>query len=183
MKIKFLRVVSILLFLQLPVFAELKLFEFKDKRVSIDSSKDWQIAEYLFNSPISILGPVKSGRRPVITFNPTTVEGFVFKKEELVKEAAQYQEGRQQWLKKNNGKLIKFLPYTNQNWPHVGEVHFVGYEYELMNQHFIEVDYFFNCQNELSNFHVLMTKEQNATHEASVNKIIKSIKCLQTDPL
>lgn len=178
MKITLLRVFSLLLLLQLQAAAELKLFNFKDKRVSIDGPNDWQIAEYLFNSPITYLGPFKDGRRPIITFNPTTVESFVFNKEKLKKEQMIYQDGRKKWLDKNHAKLKAFIPYSSTQWLNVGEVHTVGVEYEMMNQHFYEVEYFFNCKNELSNFHVLMTKEQKQEYEAQINLIIRSIKCL-----
>lgn len=179
MKITLLRCFSLLLVLQLQVVAELKLFNFKDKRISIDGPNDWQTAEYLFNSPITFLGPFANSRRPVITFNPTTVEGYVFDKAKLQKEQTLYQDGRKKWIEKNHGTLKSFIAYQTLQWPHVGEVHKVGVVYELAGNHFIETEYFFNCKNELSNFHVLMTVEQEKLYAQDATLIMRSIKCLE----
>lgn len=179
MKIKLLAVVSIFNFLICSTYAELKVFNLKDKRVSIDAPKGWQTAEYMFGSPISLLGPFKNGRRPVVTFNPTTIENYSFDSKELKNSEKSYQTGRIAWLEKNHGKLIRFLDYKASKWLNIPEVHFIGYQYEMLGENFRELSYFFNCQNEVVNYHVLATDEQYASYSKEIEQILNSTNCLK----
>src|SRR3989344_4423555 len=87
----------------------------------------WQTANTLFGIPLTLLGPEKAGRRPVITIVPTGKAEIVKDRKNKQKLETEYRLGREAWLKKNHGKSIEYYPYVQENKKNGDEITQMGF--------------------------------------------------------
>ncbi|WP_034719472.1 hypothetical protein [Bacteriovorax sp. DB6_IX] len=159
------------------VYGNLKNFSVNNENLKIATPKNWQVAKGFLSSAYTFFGPYKDGRRPVVSLNETKLGDYNFNPKELEKTQNEYREGRLKWLKRNKGGLLHFIPYKNIKWPHIGEVHSIGYNYTLLGQQFEERTYFFKCKKKVFNYSVLMTLKQKKNHNQTILDLMKSTKC------
>ncbi|WP_127716576.1 hypothetical protein [Halobacteriovorax sp. HLS] len=155
-----------------------KKFNLKNDKISLHYPSNWQFAYNFLSTPLTLFGPVKDGRRPVISINNSSVKNFSFDKKNLSENQDSYKSGRLKWLKKNNGKFVRFSGYRISKWKNINEVHSIGYSYTIEKDLFLEKSYFFNCNGNLFNINTLMTWEQNKRHGKEIKKILTSLECL-----
>jgi len=177
LKTSFIPLLTLALGASQQVYGNLKNFSVNNENLKISTPKSWQIAKAFLNSSYTLFGPFENGRRPVISLNKTELGNYKFDKTALKKTQREYREGRLKWLKRNKGGLLGFIPYKIENWPHVGEVHWIGYNYNLLDNAFEERTYFFKCNKKVFNFSVLMTLKQKKTHLKTIESILRSTKC------
>jgi hypothetical protein len=168
-----------LLLLSNNSYSSFKKFKIEDKTISIYYPKSWQFAYNFLSTPLTLFGPVKNNKRPVISVTNSTLKNFSFEKTKLSKNQQSYKDGRLRWLKKNKGKFVRFSGYRISKWNKIKEVHSIGYSYTIANELYLEKSYFFNCNEELYNITTLMTWEQNKEHGKQIKKMISSINCLK----
>lgn len=170
----------------LPIFMLLTIFSFTsharvfqiEKQVfKIKVPKNWQVAKHMFGSTLTLLGPYKKHRRPVMTLEGLPIKSHIFNKKKLENSQVAYQQERKQWLEKNKGEHLSFTKYAVLNWKSLGEVHTIGHSYKSLGNVFFEQSYFFNCNDNLYNISTLMTRNQKSMNNQTMQKIFNSIEC------
>ena len=154
-----------------------KNFKVEDQNISMLYPDNWQFAYNFLSTPLTLFGPVKSNKRPVISITNSAIRNFSFNKKSLSKNQKSYKDGRLKWLKKNKGKFVRFSGYRITKWDKINEVHSIGYSYTIANELYLEKSYFLNCNKTLYNITTLMTWEQNKEHGTQIKKMISSINC------
>lgn len=170
-------VISGLLILSTNSYSLTKTFSVEKQNISILYPKNWQFAYNFLSTPLTLFGPIKNEKRPVISVTNSALKNFSFNKKKLSSNQQSYKDGRLKWLKKNQGKFVRFSGYRISKWNNISEVHSIGYSYTIANDLFLEKSYFFNCNKTLYNITTLMTWEQNKEHGKQIKKMISSIDC------
>jgi hypothetical protein len=171
---------SLLLFLMFATstFAEIRNFDFKKGNVTVDIPKEWNSVVGYLGIPLTLMGPMKEGSRPLIYVTPT---GVVIDKpmdaQKISQTQDEYKQGRENWLKKQNGTAVKYYPYNNLDWPNNRNVHKIGYTYRITKGEFTEYSYYVTCNNKLYHYKSLMKTDVEKEHSQTVDTILQSIKC------
>ncbi|MBL6990894.1 MAG: hypothetical protein ISR65_14005 [Bacteriovoracaceae bacterium] len=139
---------------------------------------NWQTAKNLFGLPLSVLGPSKFGGRPIISITPTTITKIQLDPQDLKNDQSKYRQGRQKWLDKMKGKLIKYYPYKRVVWENMTSVDQIGFRYRLSKGEFVEFSYFAICNKELFHIKTLNRVKHEKVYRATIDKILKSISCI-----
>ncbi len=176
-KFKYIQLVTLSLIFSFAAEGKLKKIQVNNENLVIDTPNNWQIAKHFLNSQYTFFGPYKDGRRPVFSVNKTTLKDYSFNKQQLESSQVNYQSGRKDWLKKNKGRLLRFIPYKEVNWKHIKKVQSIGYNYILLDESFEERTYFFKCAGKVFNYTTLMTLNEKRIYKSVVDKILESTKC------
>ena len=158
--------------------AEISVYKINKVNFRIDRPIDWQVAPDFLGSDLTLLGPFKNGRRPIITFSSIPLSDYHFDSDHLKKTEANYHSGRIIWLKKNNGSPIDFYSYKKLNWNSLKNIHGIGYKYKIGTNIFEEMSYFFKCKNKVFNISTLISDKQQKENKFKIEKILNSLSCL-----
>lgn len=94
----------------------------------------------------------------------------------LKKDEASYLEGKKNWAKKVNAKIIKAKPYETFINAHGHKVHQIGVQYLFKKKLYSENSYYVECRDK-----TLILKSlnlvKNFKHQVSFNRIAKEINC------
>jgi hypothetical protein len=142
---------------------------------SFDISTKWKVSKDVLGIPISFSGPVNNGKRPMIMFTPTQIKKIKFTKGQFKKDMAEYKSSRKRWVKKHNGKLLKFDGFSLQK-KNGREFHRVGFHYNISKNKFSEASYYVVCKKGLFHLKYLVSNEQTR-FVPEIEKAIVSFKC------
>ena len=81
------------------------------KRFSIDIPQNWQMMKDFYGVPFTFLGPAEAhSNRPTIQIIPSDQKAFRIDKKRMKTFDVKHKRGKEAWLKKVNGHLIKYEP-------------------------------------------------------------------------
>jgi hypothetical protein len=158
--------------------ADISVYEVNKIKFSIDKPGNWQMAPDFLGSDLTLLGPFKNDRRPIITFSSIPLGDYHFDSDDLKKNEANYHSGRISWLKKNKGTPIDFYSYKKLNWSSIKNIHGIGYKYKIGKNTFEEMSYFFKCRSKIFNISTLISENQQKENKFKIESILNSLTCL-----
>ena len=143
--------------------------------VSVEIPLGWETAEGLFGIPLTLLGPEMSGTRPTIAIQPTEKSGGL-DPNEMKAEQAGYQAGRETWVKKQDGKIQKFIPYTFEKTKNA-ELHRMGVQYQIAGLRFTEWSVHLFCNQKLYFVKALFESKHPIADQKAAELAIRSFNC------
>ena len=143
--------------------------------VSMQVPAGWETAEGLFGIPLTLLGPEVSGTRPTVAIQPTEKTGGLDPKE-MKADQAGYQAGREAWVKKQDGKVLKFIPYAFEKTSSA-ELHRMGVEYQISGIHFTEWSIHLFCKQKLFFVKAIFEAKHPVSDQKAAETAIRSFKC------
>ncbi len=152
-------------------------FQLDKATISVVVPSDWQAAKNLFGMPLTIVGPMVSSGRPVVSFTPTGIKELKFDPKKLEENYVQYKNGREEWLQTHSGKSIEYYPYTNFKNSNGLEVHKVGYSYEMGEIKFWEFSYYILCKDHLYNAKILLRHSHGEKLLKVAEDLVGSFEC------
>lgn len=161
-----------------------QVFKFEDgDQVGLEIPRGWQTAKNIFGIPLSIIGPEhreRTGgiRRPVLMVMPTGERTRGFSEKNLRDEQKDYQIGRKAWLAKHDGTAIQFFPYQKTRWPHVSQVHKIGYHYLVGQTQMVEQSYYVVCKQKLYHVKSMFTPDHLFKYKKELDHTLRSFKCI-----
>ena len=158
-------------------------YELQNQKFSVDLQDGWKGVENIAGNPLVIFGPEnkESGNRTVMLFTPTGVEDSKNFFSGAKGNSEKYKDGREDWLKENEGKALSYDPYQEEKWTGVEKAHFFGFHYELDTGNFYERSVYLLCGgNKIFHVKSLVAAEDETKHNAIVDQTIKSLKCEKT---
>lgn len=171
---------KILLFIYfiIPSLAIADNFVLKPGEIEINVPWGWETAKNLFGVQLMIAGPMENERRPVVTIDSTHFS-YEFNSKDLMNDQGSYRMGRLNWIMKNSGKVIDFLPYKIETLEDGIKDHVIGYKYEMDGVQFVERSHYIPCKKVLFNIKVLLPLAQEEEYSSKINKMIKSFECVR----
>lgn len=152
-------------------------FKMKNGSISFLVPEKWENAKGLFGIQLMFLGPMKSENRPVVTVESTDFTGMHFDHEALEKNQKEYQEGREAWLKKYDGKSLEFFKYQKKELKPKVTDHNIGYRFEIGANEFIEHSHYISCGSNLYHLKTLVRANEESANKASLEQILNSFNC------
>jgi len=143
--------------------------------IQLVTPPSWTVLEKKFRMPLVVLGPRLLGSNFRPTLDLSQIEGIP---QDLLDpklfpgfEKA-FKKGKTDWINGKGGKLIRFVPYRTEAWPHVPIVHTLEFQYRWDEQDFLERTFYFNCGAHSYHMKALipMTPEKDA-----VEKVLQSV--------
>jgi len=119
---------------------------------------------------------LKKKKRTIIAITPTGRKFSELSKIDFSKDQKNYEKGRAQWVKKYEGKIIKFLKYKENPLIKIKESHQYGYQYAFQDTNKEEITIFANCNKELVHFKIMSDLNDKESRDQAVN-ILNSIEC------
>ncbi len=165
------------IFINFNVYGQVTNFLVRENNIKLHTPKQWQVAKNFLGGEVTLLGPVKNKRRPIIMLKYIPLKNYFIDENRLEETQEKYQAGRIKWLKKNKAKLNGFVQYKKNNWKKKRDVHTIGYSYTANNLVYIEMNYFFKCEEQVFNLSTLMTQEQLKTNLKTVQNFFDAVDC------
>jgi hypothetical protein len=152
-------------------------FVFEKCSISISVPKDWQSARDMFGMPLTLMGSELNGGRPVVTITPTGLRDFKFDQKSLEQNQNEFKNGREEWLKNQNGKSLVYYPYKVEHKKNNLEIHRIGYSFEITEIKYIENTYYIFCAGQLFHLTTLLRQSHEKNYERTVEEVIGSFDC------
>ncbi len=135
----------------------------------------WETAEGLFGIPLTLLGPEVTETRPTVVIQPTGQVGGLDSKD-MKANQADYQAGRNAWVKKQAGEVVQYLPYQFEKTEKL-ELHRMGVKYQIAGITFTEWSIHLFCNQKLFFVKALFeAKHQQVDQERAIASI-RSLEC------
>jgi hypothetical protein len=144
--------------------------------VSLSLPLNWQSVLDLYGMPLTILGPTVDGSRPVISFTPTKLN-LKFYQKSLEQNYYEYKNGREEWVKESDGKVLEFFPYTVEKGHDGMEIHRVGYSYSINTSTYFEYSYYILCGEKLFHAKSILKKTHLQEFQKNIEDIVGSFDC------
>ena len=169
-----------LLYSVLFVFSlQSKNFDLSDNKFSINYPKSWRQESNLFSFSILLLGPMKDGVRDIVGINQTGVDNKKIGMQKLMS-MKEFKKGRQEWIKKFKGEIIKFPPYKELEWKGIKKSYTFGMDYIVSDQFYRMLSYYVTCKQEGEDriYHIKsMVRDRSKNSSKKVEKIVRSFAC------
>jgi len=163
-------------FAPMVALASIQTFTLEKGTFNMDVPEDWQQANDLFGIPLTLLGPMKDGSRPILSVTPTG-QTVNFDTAALKKTEKEYQNGRKEWVKSKGGNVISFEPYKTEKWSGITVAHVVGYRYKISEGEFNEHSFYVVCKDGLYHLKTVIRSDSEKEMNSLLNKTVKSFKC------
>jgi hypothetical protein len=148
----------------------------KARPFKIEIPAGWKAAPNLFGIPLAILGPQSQEKRPVLSVYPGELHSKTISEEKLQSLFVDFKKEKEQWMKEEGGELKSFEPLTKVNFSKAVRGHYIGAEYVLNKEHFLERSYYLYCQGELFNLKYTFRSDQLAHLQAAL-KMVENFTC------
>ena len=158
-------------------FAAPQTFKLDRGTVKLEIPAEWEAAPDFMGMPLAILGPQVDEERPTVSVIPMGVSSVTFDPTDLKKQEASYKTGREEWLAKNEGKSIAFLPYSEAKLNSKATRHTLAFRYEMDGDKFIEQSHYISCNQKLYLVKTSVNEKQESSVNKTLDKMIASFTC------
>jgi hypothetical protein len=158
-------------------FGEQKSFPFVNGKVSVDIPTGW--TEVVSDDNVMMMGPEKSGTKPVVMIVPMGGEVDAIQLTNPMKEEQAYRKGRLEWLEKQSGKPVSWFPMREVTLAAGINGFENGYRYSLKDPKIIysESSTYVVCGGNMYLLTSLLTYEEEKTCKNVINGIYSSFDC------
>ena len=147
-------------------------------QVRVDLPSNWKAVPEIFGLELAFVGPMLRGSRPSLSITDLGLAGASLQEKDPQDQAREYAEGRKRWLQKKGGRAISFDDPQKVQWSKNVQVHSMGVRYEIAGVEVVERSYTFFCKKSAYHVKTLLHAAVEREHEATVLKVVQSLKCL-----
>jgi hypothetical protein len=152
--------------------AKVQSFALEGATVKFDLPDGWEGGKDAFNLPLTLVGPRKEDKRPVVSIIPTG-QKVEMSSDELKRTEYEYRMGRRSFIEGLGGEILGFKDYEKTK-VNGNEVHVVGYRYSAAGDEFAETSYYIHCREQLF---MVKTVSRSPADEKTAQKVVKSFEC------
>jgi hypothetical protein len=161
------------------VHAAVHQFKIEKNSIEIDVPSDYQIAEEVLGVELAILGPIKSGRRPVLLVTMELESLSPIDLDQAEKSQDQYQTQKQDWAKKRNGLVKDFYSVQRLKSKSGDDFISIGSRYEILGEKFTEYSNYIRCNKRLIHVKELTPEDGLVEHIKILRSMVESVRCVQ----
>ncbi len=146
-------------------------------RISFDLPEGWKGETDLFEVPLTLFGPMRDGRRPVINVLPLNLGKDVEFNQKAIKESEKdYRRERRSFVGTHGGKITDFISYKKRPLASGEEAHVIGYGFKAYGTEFTELQYYVKCPKQVF---ILTSLTRNFKERKASESIATSFKCVR----
>lgn len=148
----------------------------KSKPFKINIPDGWRAVPSLFGIPLAILGPEARDKRPVLSVYPGETNSKVLSQADLESLFADFKQEKEKWMKEEGGELKTYEPVTKVSFGKNVSGHYIGAEYVLEGETFLERSYYLYCKEELYNLKYTFRNDQ-LSHLKAAQQMVENFQC------
>lgn len=148
----------------------------KSKPFKMNISDGWRAVPNLFGIPLAILGPELKDKRPVLSVYPGEANSKAISRTDLESLFVDFKKEKELWMQDEGGTLKSYEPITKVSFSKNLSGHFIGAEYVLEGETFVERSYYLYCKEELYNLKYTFRNDQ-LTHLKSAQQMVENFQC------